>query len=105
MPPCPHFDLKIVQRSKRQSAVAAAYHSGGRCVTGPASATLPRFYGGEQFLQALCFFAARTHGAWCSPLSPGAPGCGARAWWGWISARYSGMSLSVRKVWWLYSPV
>ena len=24
MPPCPHFDLKIVQRSKRQSAVAAA---------------------------------------------------------------------------------
>ena len=23
MPPCPHFDLKIVQRSKRQSAVAA----------------------------------------------------------------------------------
>ena len=56
MPPCPHFDLKIVQRSKRQSAVAAAYHSGGRCVTGPASATLPRFCGGEQFLQALCFF-------------------------------------------------
>ena len=24
MPPCPHFDLKIVQRSKRQSAIAAA---------------------------------------------------------------------------------
>ncbi len=31
MPPCPHFDLKIVQRSKRQSAVAAAaYQSGER---------------------------------------------------------------------------
>ena len=31
MPPCPHFDLRIVQRSKRQSAVAsAAYQSGER---------------------------------------------------------------------------
>ena len=31
MPPCPHFDVKIVQRSKRQSAVAsAAYQSGER---------------------------------------------------------------------------
>ena len=31
MPPCPHFDLKIVRRSKRQSAVAAAaYQSGER---------------------------------------------------------------------------
>ena len=29
--PCPHFDLKIIQRSKRQSAVAsAAYQSGER---------------------------------------------------------------------------
>ena len=31
MPPCPHFDVKIIQRSKRQSAVAsAAYQSGER---------------------------------------------------------------------------
>ena len=29
--PCPHYDIKIVQRSKRQSAVAAAaYQSGDR---------------------------------------------------------------------------
>ena len=29
--PCPHFDVKIIQRSKRQSAVAsAAYQSGER---------------------------------------------------------------------------
>ena len=29
--PCPHFDMKIIQRSKRQSAVAsAAYQSGER---------------------------------------------------------------------------
>ena len=31
MQPCPHFDPKIIQRGKRQSAVAAAaYQSGGR---------------------------------------------------------------------------
>ena len=30
MPPCPHFDLKIVQRSKRQSAVAAAAYQSGK---------------------------------------------------------------------------
>ena len=29
MPPCPHFDLKIVQRSKHQSAVAAAPRPAG----------------------------------------------------------------------------
>ena len=29
MPPCPHFDLKVVQRSKRQSAVAAAAYQIG----------------------------------------------------------------------------
>ena len=29
--PCPHFDVKVIQRSKRQSAVAsAAYQSGER---------------------------------------------------------------------------
>ena len=29
--PCPHFDVKIIQRSKRQSVVAsAAYQSGER---------------------------------------------------------------------------
>ncbi len=27
--PCPHYDIKIVQRSKRQSAVAAAAYQSG----------------------------------------------------------------------------
>ena len=31
--PCPHFDVKIIQRSKRQSAVASAAYQSGEFTT------------------------------------------------------------------------
>ena len=52
MPPCPHFDLKIVQRSKRQSAVAgrrAAVTNTGET----AGVAVPQVYVRDEFSSTL----------------------------------------------------
>ena len=81
MPPCPHFDLKIVQRSKRQSAVAAAaYQSGERLFSDMEErAALIASYGKEvrNLERRMADFAARTAAGRRTDhtRSPAAPEC------------------------------